>query len=60
MISPQRFAARLCTNTQGSVLVEYLIVAGVAIGVALALAAIGPGVVRGYAAQQNSLYRSNP
>ena len=41
-------------------LVEYLIVAGVAIGVALALAAIGPGVVRGYAAQQNSLYRSNP
>ncbi|MGC4093356.1 MAG: hypothetical protein QM756_36780 [Polyangiaceae bacterium] len=50
----------LLRDTRGALVVEYIVVASVAIGVALALAALGPGVVRGYAAQQNLLYQSNP
>lgn len=54
------FPQHLAGDTQGSVFVEYLVVLAVAIVVALALARIGPNVVRGYAAQQQNLYRSNP
>jgi hypothetical protein len=53
-------AASLLERTEGSIFVEYLVVAAVAIGVAIALAAVGPGVVRGYTGQQQSLYQSNP
>lgn len=51
---------RLLTNTEGSILVEYIVVASVAIAVALVLARVGPSVVRGYAEQQQNLYRTNP
>ena len=51
---------RLRSNTEGSVFVEYVVIATVSIAIALALAAIGPGVVRNYATQQQQLYRSNP
>jgi len=53
-------AASLLERTDGSIFVEYIVVAGVAIGVAIALAAIGPSVVRGYTGQQQNLYQSNP
>jgi hypothetical protein len=55
-----RFAQRLAANTRGSVFVEYLVVASVMVLVTIALARIGPRVVRGYAAQQENLYRSHP
>jgi hypothetical protein len=51
---------RLLTHTEGSLFVEYIVVATVAIALALALARLGPSVVRGYAQQQQNLYRSNP
>lgn len=51
---------RLIIHTEGSILVEYILIASVAITVALALASVGPRVVRGYAEQQQHLYRSNP
>jgi hypothetical protein len=50
----------LLAHTEGSIFVEYIVVATVAIGVALALARVGPSVVRGYAQQQQNLYRSTP
>ena len=50
----------LLAHTEGSIFVEYIVVATVAIGLALALARVGPRVVRGYAQQQQTLYRSTP
>lgn len=51
---------RLLSDTRGSIFVEYIVIASVAITVALLLARVGPRVVRGYAEQQQHLYRSNP
>jgi hypothetical protein len=51
---------RLLTHTEGSIFVEYIVVATLAITVALALARVGPSVVRGYAEEQQNLYRSTP
>ena len=50
----------LLAHTEGSIFVEYIVVATVAIGVALALARVGPRVLREYAEEQQNLYRSNP
>lgn len=57
---PVPTAKRLLTHTEGSIFVEYIVVATVAIAVAFALARVGPHVVRGYAQEQQKLYLSNP
>ncbi|HEX2673598.1 MAG TPA: hypothetical protein VHM25_22120 [Polyangiaceae bacterium] len=53
--------ASLLSDTRGSVMVEYLIVATFAgLVVAIGLASLGPHVVKTYSGQRATLYQSNP
>jgi Flp pilus assembly pilin Flp len=57
----KRPISSLVSDTRGAVLTEYLLVAAFAgVVVAVALATVGPAVVRNYSGQRAALYLSNP
>lgn len=53
-------AAKLGQDASGSVFVEYIIVAVVALSVAVALVGLGPAVVKHYSKQRAALYQAYP
>jgi hypothetical protein len=51
----------LVNDTRGAVLLEYIVlIAFTGVIVAVALASLGPKVVRNYSGQRAGLYQSNP